>query len=63
MREFLALSTLTSASLCGLQDLSDTTLCVLMSSITKGCDLLNDVVDKVNTAYDRTASRRRGGMV
>ena len=45
-----------------LQDINDTTLCVLMSSITKGCDALNDVVDKVNTAYDKSA-RRRGGMV
>ena len=45
-----------------MQDINDTTLCVLMSSITKGCDALNDVVDKVNTAYDK-AARRRGGML
>ena len=45
-----------------MQDINDTSLCVLMSSITKGCDALNDVVDKVNTAYDKTA-RRRGGML
>ena len=36
-----------------LQDINDTSLCVLMSSITKGCDVLNDVVDKVNTALTR----------
>lgn len=44
------------------QDINDTTLCVLMSSITRGCDALNDVMDKVNVAFDKTA-RRRGGML
>lgn len=59
---FIIVSTLQKASAHALQDINDTTLCVLMSSITKGCDALNDVVDKVNTAYDKSA-RRRGGMV
>ena len=45
------------------QEYNDTMLTVYMASVTKGLSALHDVIDKFNTAYDRSGpQRRRGGF-
>lgn len=40
------------------QDFNDAMLTVFMSGMTNGVHIVNDMVEKVNIAYDRSVRRR-----
>lgn len=43
-----------------LQDFNDAMLTVYLSGITNGIEAVNDIVEKVSTAFESKSTRRRG---